>query len=60
MSFMAFLTKQRMKLAQRLLGDLTLSVSEIAAMAGFNDANYFSRRFKKVTGVTPSEWRAKL
>lgn len=33
-----------------------LSIAEIAAAVGFNDVNYFSRSFKKVTGMTPSQY----
>ncbi len=32
---------------------------EIAEMVGFSDAFYFSKRFKKVCGVSPSEYRMK-
>ena len=33
------------------------SMSDIAKSAGFSDLNYFSRFFKKHTGVSPSEYR---
>ncbi|MBQ7107407.1 MAG: helix-turn-helix transcriptional regulator [Clostridia bacterium] len=33
------------------------SVSVIAARCGYNDANYFSRLFKNMYGVTPVQWR---
>jgi two-component system response regulator YesN len=32
------------------------SVSEVAGLAGFNDISYFSREFKRATGVSPSEY----
>jgi AraC-like DNA-binding protein len=36
------------------------SVTEVAAAVGFNDYNYFSRVFKKVTGYRPSEDMRKI
>jgi len=36
------------------------SVTEVAAAVGFNDYNYFSRVFKKVTGCRPSEDMRKI
>ena len=59
-TFSAFLSEQRLALAERLLRDLTLDVGEVAARAGFRDNSYFARRFKKRTGMTPTQWRASL
>ncbi|MEM9604090.1 MAG: AraC family transcriptional regulator [Pseudomonadota bacterium] len=39
--------------AQRLLRFTALSVSEVAYALGFADPSYFSRQFKKVTGMSP-------
>ena len=33
------------------------SVEEISALLGFRSAAYFRRLFKKITGMTPSEYR---
>ena len=43
--------------SQLLLQDLTRSVSEIAFELNYGDPSYFGRLFKKVTGITPSEYR---
>ena len=59
-SFIRFLSEKRIELAKELLLDLTLSVSEVAYKAGFNDTGYFSRRFKMIEGVTPTQWRDSL
>ena len=33
------------------------AVTEVAYACGFNDSNYFSYKFKKAYGITPSEVR---
>ncbi|NQX41468.1 AraC family transcriptional regulator [Pedobacter steynii] len=43
--------------SQLLLQDLTKSISEIAFELNFGDPSYFGRLFKKVVGITPSEYR---
>ena len=43
--------------AKRLLINLDLSISEIANALHFNDNSYFTKFFKKQTGVTPEEFR---
>ena len=43
--------------SQLLLQDLTKSISEIAFELNYGDPSYFGRLFKKVIGLTPSEYR---
>lgn len=43
---------------KRLLIHTELSVSEIAYQLNFTDQSYFSRYFKKQTGLSPGEFRA--
>lgn len=47
----------RLNRARDLLATTELSVSEIAAQAGFDTVFYFSRAFKKKTGLTPKAYR---
>jgi AraC-like DNA-binding protein len=47
----------RMQHACRLLDETQLSVKEVAATLGYNDPFYFSRIFKSVNRVAPSEYR---
>ena len=51
--------KKKLSLAKELLEMSELTVAEIAAEVGFDDANYFSRVFKSTVGVKPSEYRYK-
>lgn len=46
--------------AKRLLHFTTMSVKEIAFHLGFADFGYFGRLFKKHTGITPTEYRARV
>ena len=48
---------KQIELAKVLLDDTPLSVAQIAARAGFEDALYFSRTFKETTGFSPQAYR---
>jgi len=43
--------------AKRLLINLDLTVAEISYQLNFNDNSYFTKFFKKYTGITPEEFR---
>ena len=45
--------------AKQLLRFSDKRMDEISSELGFDDANYFSRLFKKVEGMSPSEYRKK-
>lgn len=47
----------RMEQAKELLKKEELSIKDVAFMVGYMEANYFSKIFKKVTGVTASEYK---
>jgi AraC-like DNA-binding protein len=53
----AALTDARLRAAQRLLSDTTLSIAEIAVRTGHGDQSALTRRMKAVLGVTPAVWR---
>lgn len=52
-----YIEQQRIAYAKKLLGLSQLSVKEIAAQTGFVNPLYFSRRFQKATGLSPSQYR---
>jgi len=54
----AMLMARRMAEAKRLLQTAGLSVSEVAALAGFSSVHYFTTAFKREVGVTPGAYRA--
>ncbi len=55
-----YFIRLRMEQAGRLLATTSLSVKEIAADLGYDDPFYFSRVFKSVHGVAPSDYRQSL
>ncbi len=52
-----FLTARRIEAACQLLRDRDCPVSQAGRYAGYPDANYFGKVFKKQTGLLPSEYR---
>jgi len=53
-----YLQSLRIEHAKELLKQSNLAVSEVAEMVGYQDASYFTSLFKKVTAVTPVEYRS--
>jgi AraC family transcriptional regulator, alkane utilization regulator len=54
---MHYLGQWRMQLAQHLLLQPGLSISQVASRVGFRDNITFTRAFKRNLGTTPAEWR---
>ena len=57
MNFLDCLTELRINAAKKLLADPLRSTAEVASMVGYDDSSYFSRAFKKRTGMTPTQYR---
>lgn len=55
--FHDFLTEVRIGKAIELLRDPSLKITRIASAIGYNDPNYFYKVFKRVTGMTPKQFR---
>lgn len=53
----AYITRYRMRAAMGLLEDCRNRVSEVAEQVGYKDITYFSSTFKKIVGMTPSEYQ---
>ena len=56
-NFLDYLTELRISKAKELLCGETLSVQDVAETVGYSDLKYFSRLFKKATGVSPSDYK---
>lgn len=52
-----FLRHIRMKRAEDLVTESSMTFSQIAYAVGFSDPKYFGKCFKKHTGMSPSEYR---
>ena len=59
MSFIDFLIKIRIKEAIKLMNNPQLKIYEIAEQVGYSSQHYFCAAFKKVLGVSPTEYRQK-
>lgn len=55
-----FITRYRIRAAMRLLQDCRLKVYEVAEKVGYKDITYFSSVFKKITGLSPSDFQNKI
>jgi len=52
-----YLMRLRVNCASELLLTTDLDVGEVGLRSGFDDANYFSREFKRATGLPPRRYR---
>lgn len=52
-----YILTQKMEIAKFILTDTNNTVREIALQLGFSDSHNFMKEFKKVVGLTPSEYR---
>ena len=57
MTFIEFLTTERIKRSEFLLLDPEEHVIDIAFDLGFLSISSFNRAFKKIKGISPSEFR---
>ncbi len=51
-----YINVARILKAKKLLTERNLSISEISEQCGFNDSNYFTQIFKKLSGTTPKKY----
>ena len=56
-NFSDFLINYRMGLAKDMLQNTKMNINEIADSVGYSNARHFSKMFKKVVGIRPTEYR---
>ncbi|MDF2840101.1 MAG: DNA-binding response regulator [Clostridia bacterium] len=57
-NFVDYLTELRIEKSMKILENHRISIKEVCHKIGYNDPNYYCKIFKKITGMTPTEYRA--
>ena len=52
-----YVAEIRVKKAKELLADPSIKIRAVANAVGYDDPAYFMRKFKQITGVTPTEYQ---
>ncbi|WP_334137566.1 helix-turn-helix transcriptional regulator, partial [Muricomes intestini] len=55
-----YINMQKIEESKKLLGETTLKIYEISERLGYESSFYFSKVFKKITGMSPKEYRSRL
>jgi len=56
-SLSSFAEKCKLQRAKELLRDDTLNITQISVRLSFDNPQYFARVFRRVYGMTPTEWK---
>lgn len=59
-NFNSYVDNVRVEEAKKLLSQDNLKVYEIAEQVGYSNVDYFHKKFKKITGTSPAEYRKGL
>ena len=56
-NFTAYLTEYRVSMAKKMLEEPTVNIKDIGKSVGYEDSNYFTKVFRRITGQSPTEYR---
>lgn len=56
-NFIDYVTEKRIEKAKELLTNTDIPIDEVMGSVGYHDAKHFREMFKKITGMSPSEFR---
>ena len=57
LSFIDFLTNTRIEKAIQIMKDQSVKIYDVAELVGYSNQHYFCRAFKKIMGVSPTEYK---
>lgn len=57
LSFIDFLTNTRIEKATQIMKDQSVKIYDVAELVGYSNQHYFCRAFKKIMGVSPTEYK---
>ncbi|MFW2491105.1 response regulator transcription factor [Clostridium chromiireducens] len=57
LSFIDYLTNIRIKKAMYIMEDPTIKIYDVAELVGYSNQHYFCRAFKKVIGISPTDYK---
>lgn len=57
LSFIDYVTDVRINRAKCIMEDPTIKIYDVAELIGYNNQHYFCRAFKKVVGISPTEYK---
>lgn len=55
-----YFTRMKVEYAKQLIREQDQNFTQIAEYMGYSSIHYFSRQFKKITGMTPSEYTSSI
>ncbi len=55
-----YISKEKIKFAKKLLAKPHCNITEVCYELGFNSLHYFDRVFKKITGITPTQYKERI
>lgn len=55
-----FVTRQRITRAQQMIRETSRSLIEVGLEVGYTSPSHFAQVFRRVVGVTPTEFRSSL
>ena len=58
MSYSTVVDEARFRVASKMLLATEASCAEVAKAVGYSDASHFARAFRRLTGLSPGEFRS--